>query len=115
MEGEGTIRSITLEELAAITGALEAGLPRDEVLAGAGLSVEAWEAARERWMSRLAAQAAGGQLRSSQRYLELVAEQRGRAEAKAREARRKLEGPVPVAPAAHLSPLRSAPRDGAAA
>ncbi|WP_044985955.1 hypothetical protein [Sorangium cellulosum] len=111
---EGTVRSITLEELAAIAGALEAALPRDEVLAGAGLSVEAWEAARERWMSRLAAQAARGQLRSSQRYLELVAEQRGRAEAKAREARRKLEGPVPVAPAAHLSPLRSAPRDGAA-
>ncbi|WP_437562829.1 hypothetical protein [Sorangium sp. So ce542] len=111
---EGTVRSITLEELAAIAGALEAGLPRDEVLAGAGLSVEAWEAARERWMSRLAAQAARGQLRSSQRYLELVAGQRGRAEAKAREARRKLEGPVPVAPAAHLSPLRSAPRDGAA-
>ncbi|WP_437338356.1 hypothetical protein [Sorangium sp. So ce394] len=111
---EGTVRSITLEELAAIAGALEAGLPRDEVLVGAGLSVEAWEAARERWMSRLAAQAARGQLRSSQRYLELVAEQRGRAEAKARDARRKLEGPVPVAPAAHLSPLRSAPRDGAA-
>ncbi|WP_437941529.1 hypothetical protein [Sorangium sp. So ce341] len=111
---EGTVRSITLEELAAVAGALEAGLPRDEVLAGAGLSVEAWEAARERWMSRLAAQAARGQLRSSQRYLELVAEQRGRAEAKARAARRKLEGPVPVAPAAHLSPLRSAPRDGAA-
>ncbi|WP_437320644.1 hypothetical protein [Sorangium sp. So ce385] len=111
---EGTVRSITLEELAAITGALEAGLPRDEVLAGAGLSVEAWEAARERWMSRLAARAARGQLRSSQRYLELVAEQKGRAEAKARDARRKLEGPVPVAPAAHLSPLRSAPRDGAA-
>ncbi|WP_437615287.1 hypothetical protein WMF20_18085 [Sorangium sp. So ce834] len=110
---EGTVRSITLEELAAIAGALEAGLPRDEVLAGAGLSVEAWEAARERWMSRLAARAARGQLRSSQRYLELVAEQKGRAEAKARDARRKLEGPVPVAPAAHLSPLRSAPRDAA--
>ncbi|WP_437580510.1 hypothetical protein [Sorangium sp. So ce887] len=113
VEGEGTIRSITLEELAAITGALEAGLPRDEVLAGAGLSVEAWEAAREGWMSRLAARAARGQLRSSQRYLELVAEQKGRAEARARHARRKPEGPIPVAPAAHLSPLQGAPRDRA--
>ncbi|XXX81287.1 hypothetical protein WMF30_21235 [Sorangium sp. So ce134] len=114
VEREGTIRSVTLEELAAIAGALEAGLPRDEVLAGAGLSVEAWEAARERWMSRLAERAARGQLRSSQRYLELVAEQKRRAEARARQARRKPEGPVPVAPAAHLSPLQRAPRDGAA-
>ncbi|WP_437650250.1 hypothetical protein [Sorangium sp. So ce362] len=113
VEGEGTVRSITLEELAAITGALEAGLPRDEVLAGAGLSVEGWEAAREGWMSRLAARAARGQLRSSQRYLELVAEQKGRAEARARQARRKPEGPIPVAPAAHLSPLQGAPRDRA--
>ncbi|WP_437970993.1 hypothetical protein WMF04_17655 [Sorangium sp. So ce260] len=113
VESEGTVRSITLEELAAITGALEAGLPRDEVLAGAGLSVEAWEAARERWMSRLAARAARGQLGASQRYLELVAEQKGRAEARARDARRKPEGPVPVAPAAHLSPLQGAPRDQA--
>ncbi|WP_441286937.1 hypothetical protein ACSRUE_32230 [Sorangium sp. KYC3313] len=107
------VRSIRLEELAAVAGALEAGLPRDEVLADAGLSAAAWEAARERWMSRLAAQAARGQLRSSRRYLELVAAQKRRAEEKARGARRKLEGPMPVAPAARIAPLQGAPLDGA--
>ncbi|WP_437931026.1 hypothetical protein WMF37_17930 [Sorangium sp. So ce291] len=115
VESEGNSRSITLEELAAVAGALEAGVPRDEVLAGAGLSVEAWETARERWLARLAAQAARGQLRSSQRYLELVAGQKGRAQAKLREARRKLEGPIPVAPEAHLPALSAAPSEGAPA
>ncbi|CAN93278.1 hypothetical protein sce3119 [Sorangium cellulosum So ce56] len=113
VERDEEVRSIRLEELAAVAGALEAGLPRDEVLAGAGLSAAAWEAARERWMSRLAAQAARGQLRSSRRYLELVAAQKRRAEEKARGARRKLEGPMPVAPAARIAPLQGAPRDGA--
>ncbi|WP_437993831.1 hypothetical protein [Sorangium sp. So ce145] len=112
-ERDEEVRSIQLEELAAVAGALEAGLPRDEVLAGAGLSAAAWEAARERWMSRLAAQAARGQLRSSRRYLELVAAQKRRAEEKARGARRKLEGPMPVAPAARIAPLQGAPLDGA--
>ncbi|WP_437839959.1 hypothetical protein [Sorangium sp. So ce1153] len=115
VESEGNSRSITLEELAAVAGALEAGVPRDEVLAGAGLSGEAWEAARERWLAKLAAQAARGQLRSSQRYLELVAGQKGRAQAKLREARRKLEGPIPVAPEAHLPALSAAPSEGAPA
>ncbi|WP_437692618.1 hypothetical protein [Sorangium sp. So ce176] len=113
VESEGNRRSITLEELAAIAGALEAGAPRDEALAGAGLSVEAWEAARERWMARLAAQAARGQLRPSQRYLELIAEQKRRAHVKQREARRKPEGPMPVAPEAHLPALGGAHPDGA--
>ncbi|WP_438020253.1 hypothetical protein WMF18_14785 [Sorangium sp. So ce315] len=113
VESEGNSRSITLEELAAIAGALEAGVPRDDAIAGAGLSVEAWEAARERWLAKLAAQAARGQLRASQRYLELVAEHRRRGQAKAREARRKLEGPIPVAPEAHLPALGGAPPDGA--
>ncbi|WP_437978227.1 hypothetical protein WMF11_17275 [Sorangium sp. So ce295] len=112
VEGDEEVRSIRLEELAAVAGALEAGLPRDEVLADAGLSAAAWEAERERWMSRLAAQAARGQLRSSRRYLELVAAQKRRAEEKARGARRKLEGPMPVAPAARIAPLQGAPRDG---
>ncbi|WP_437802391.1 hypothetical protein [Sorangium sp. So ce693] len=113
VERDEEVRSIRLEELAAVAGALEAGLPRDEVLAEAGLSAAAWEAARERWMSRLAAQAARGQLRSSRRYLELVAAQKRRAEEKARGAPRKLEGPMPVAPAARIAPLQGAPRDGA--
>ncbi|WP_438029625.1 hypothetical protein [Sorangium sp. So ce233] len=113
VESEGNSRSITLEELAAIAGALEAGAPRDEALAGAGLSAEAWEAARERWLAKLAAQAARGQLRPSQRYLELVAEQKRRAQAKLREARRKPEGPMPVAPEAHLPALGGAHPDGA--
>ncbi|WP_437593395.1 hypothetical protein [Sorangium sp. So ce1000] len=112
-EREEEVRSMRLEELAAVAGALEAGLPRDEVLADAGLSAAAWEAERERWMSRLAAQAARGQLRSSRRYLELVAAQKRRAEEEARRARRKLEGPMPVAPAARIAPLQAAPRDGA--
>ena len=113
VEGEEEIRSMRLEELAAVAGALEAGLPRDEVLADAGLSAAAWEVERERWMSRLAAQAAQGQLGTSRRYLELVAAQKRRAEEKARRARRKLEGPMPVAPAARIAPLQGAPRDGA--
>ncbi|WP_437746605.1 hypothetical protein WMF39_17285 [Sorangium sp. So ce1504] len=113
VERDEEVRSIRLEELAAVAGALEAGLPRDEVLSGAGLSAAAWEAARERWMSRLAAQAARGQLRSSRRYMELVAAHKRRAEEKARGARRKLEGPMPVAPAARIAPLQGAPLDGA--
>ncbi|WP_437737248.1 hypothetical protein [Sorangium sp. So ce1335] len=113
VESEGNSRSITLEELAAIAGALEAGVPRDEALAGAGLSVEAWEAGRERWLAKLAGQAARGQLRPSQRYLELLAEQKRRAQARVREARRKLEGPIPVAPEAHLPALGGAQPEGA--
>src|SRR5689334_24415558 len=94
VERDEEVRSIRLEELAAVAGALEAGLPRNEVLADAGLSAAAWEAERERWMSRLAAQAAQGELGTSRRYLELVAAQKRRAEEKARRARRKLEGPM---------------------
>jgi hypothetical protein len=115
MESEGNIRSITLEELAAISGALEAGVPRDEALAGAGLSAEAWEAARERWLSRLAARAARGQLGATRRYLALVAEQKRRVQAEAKEPRKEPEGPMPVAPSAHLSPLQGAGWDRAAA
>jgi hypothetical protein len=112
-ENDTEIRSITLEELAAIAAALEAGLPREEVLAGAGLSREAWEVAQQRWLSKLAAQASRGELGPSRRYIELVAEQRDLATAKAQQLRKKADGEMPVPPVAHLSPLQGARLDGA--
>ncbi len=96
---------LPLERFASIQAALEAGCARDAVLAEAGLSGEAWDAARERWLGRLAAEAARGRFRLDRRYFELLAEQRRAAAAEARAERKKIEGPIPVAPTVHLASI----------
>ena len=100
--------ALTLDDFAAICASLDAGLPRDDVLAEAGLSADAWEAAQQQWLARLAAEAQQGRLQRSRRYLARLGAERAervRAAAKARSVPRKLEGPFPVAPKARLSPL----------
>jgi len=77
-----------------------------EVLAEAGLSSEAWEAAQETWLSKLARDAARGELRRGRRFSELVEEKR------VSTARRKRKPPGaepratgPVAPSVRLGKL----------
>ena len=106
-ERETPAPSIPLEEFAVINAAIDARLPRDEVLAEAGLSPQAWTAEQEKWLSKLAGQASSGELRSSKRYVELAGAQRPLAAEKARKARKKLKGPIPVAPVAIISPLHA--------
>ncbi len=80
--------ALPLEDVAAIRAALDAGLPRDQVLSEANLSPEAWEAAQARWLAKLADQAAQGRLETSRRFVALVDASRARADEKARESRR---------------------------
>jgi len=94
---------LTLEQFASIAAALEAGVPRDEELASRGLSNEAWESERERWLSRLAAQAASGNVRSSVRYAELLRAQTTAAAKRAKGARLILDGATPAVPAVKLA------------
>lgn len=90
--------ALPLEDVAAIRAALDAGLPREQVLAEANVSLEAWEAAQARWLAKLADQAAHGRLETSRRFVELVDASRARADEKARETRRpwKHRKPAPA-------------------
>jgi hypothetical protein len=102
-EGATAIRSLTLDEFAAIAAELDAGLDREEVLAKAGLSNDAWEAAQERWLAKLAADASQGKLQKSRRYLKLLETQKNAARAKAKQTRKKPEAPrsIPIEPPRH--------------
>jgi RHS repeat-associated protein len=49
--------SLSLDQLAALTARMEAGIPRESVLAEAGLSPEAWKQAHGAWMARMVREA----------------------------------------------------------
>lgn len=97
-------RAMTLEEFASISAALEAGLPRDEILAEAGFTKAAWESAQERWLATLADQAALGRLADGRRYVELLGAKKPAAAARAKRTRKKLPGKAPIAPAPPIAP-----------
>jgi len=105
---------LSLEQFASIAAALEVGLPRDEVLARAALSNEGWEEARRRWLGRLAAQAASGNVRSCVRYTERLRAHKAAAAKMGRDAREKREGAVPLVPSARLARLTMGSRAPAA-
>ncbi len=96
---------ITLDELATVTALLDAGLPREEALSPLGLSPEEWESAKEDWLRRLAKDAQKGKLGESTRYLALLEAARPRAIEEAKKQPKTLDGPMPVTPVVHLSPL----------
>lgn len=96
---------VRLEDFAAISAKIDAGVPKDEVLTEAKLSPEAWESAKERWLVELAGQAALGRLAPGRRCAEIVVAERPRASAKARKARKKVSGELPEVPIAMISPL----------
>lgn len=104
-EGAATGQTLTLDELAAIAAEIDAGRERDEVLANAGLSSDAWDAAQERWLAKLAADAAQGKLKKSRRYIKLLETHKANARAKAKQTRQKPEAPIPAEPRSPSPPL----------
>ncbi|MEJ7731843.1 MAG: hypothetical protein WKG00_21865 [Polyangiaceae bacterium] len=94
--------AVSLEVLAEVTAALEVGAPRGEVLARAGLDEARWTAARDALLERLAARAAGGDLRMAQRFADLVARGAERVREERQGKPRPLDGKLPVAPEARL-------------
>ncbi len=88
-----------------MTAEMEAGFPRDRVLEMASISQEQWDLTQETWLLRMAKQGQQRKLALLDRYNELLAKHRKAAQRKMRAEKRKLKGPMPVAPEAHLSPL----------
>ncbi len=98
--------SLPLEKLAAIDAKLAAGLPRDRVLADAGITAETFERAHEAWFARMASEATHGKSRKlHKRYHDLLRAQRKEALGEQRQTSRKGDGKTPSPPAPRLSPL----------
>lgn len=63
--------SITLERYAELSAELDAGEPRDEMLARAGLSVDEWLAAQHHWLGSISAEATRNRYELAHRYSKL--------------------------------------------
>lgn len=110
------LRPLSLDQFAAMTAEMEAGFPRDRVLADGAVSAEQWELTQETWLLRMAKQGQQRKLALLDRYNELLAKHRKAAQRKMRAEKRKLKGPMPVAPEAHLVSLaRTGTEDGTGA
>jgi hypothetical protein len=59
---------VTLERYAEIRAEMEAGVPRDQALARAGLTVEAWTVAQREWLAGMGAEIARGRFDLTNRY-----------------------------------------------
>jgi hypothetical protein len=108
-------RALSLDEFAALTARLEAGLPRASVLAGADLSEEDWQSAQRTWLERMAKLCARGNNALHRRFLQRVAQHDSALAKEADAAKRVLEGPAPAAPEPRILGLtgrapRPAPR-----
>lgn len=99
------LRPLSLDQFAAMTAEMEAGFARDRVLEAASVSQEQWDLTQETWLLRMAKQGQQRKLALLDRYNELLAKHRKAAQRKMRAEKRKLKGPMPVAPEAHLSPI----------
>jgi Meckel syndrome type 1 protein len=109
------LRPLSLDQFAGMTAEMEAGFPRDRVLEMATVSQEQWDLTQETWLLRMAKQGQQRKLALLDRYNELLAKHRKAAQRKMRAEKRKLKGPMPVAPEAHLSPIaRSRADEGGA-
>ncbi|MEP7119457.1 MAG: hypothetical protein ABJE95_00885 [Byssovorax sp.] len=98
-------RPLSLDRFAGISARIEVGLPRERVLAEEQIAAEVWELTQETWLARLGAQAAQRKLGLQRRYGELLAAHRKAALLQLREERRKLSGPMPVAPVTRIALL----------
>lgn len=98
-------RPLSLDRFAGISARIEVGLPREHVLAEEQISTETWELTQETWLARLGAHAAQRKLGLQRRYGELLAAHRKAALLQLREERRKLSGPMPVAPVTRVALL----------
>jgi len=69
--------TLSLDQYAELQADVEAGRPRDEVLARAGLSVEEWTAAQRQWLDTMGSELLLGSFELSNRYsLAFLARQR---------------------------------------
>ena len=102
LDTEAATLELTLEQVARIAVELEDGTPRDAVLSAAGVSLESWEHSRDSWLSRIADDASRGRRRLHRRYVALVAARRAEVAGLARASRKRLEGPLPSAPAVSI-------------
>ncbi len=66
---------LRLEQYAAMTALIDAGRPRDQVLASAGVSRQAWTAAQTHWLTTMAQQARLERFELQHRFNELLLEQ----------------------------------------
>ena len=98
-------RPLSLDRFAGISARIEVGLPREHVLAEEQISTETWELTQETWLARLGAHAAQRKLGLQRRYGELLAAHRKAALSQLRDERRKLSGPMPVAPVVRVALL----------
>jgi hypothetical protein len=98
-------RPLSLDRFAGISARIEVGLPRERVLSEEQISPEVWELTQETWLARLGAHAAQRKLGLQRRYGELLATHRKAALLQLREERRKLSGPMPVAPVTRVALL----------
>jgi hypothetical protein len=97
-------RALSLDEFAAVTARLQAGVPRERVLEDAGLDGAEWESAQETWLARIAKLTARGNQALHRRFLERVA-----AHTAAELARPPAPaGPAPLPPAPAAAPLLGA-------
>jgi len=75
--------SLTIERYAGIRAEMEAGRLRDEVLAGAGVTVDTWMAEQRSWLQKMSAELERGRFELSNRYTKAFLErQSALAEAK---------------------------------
>lgn len=100
-----SLPAFSLEQLAALSAELDVGFPRDEVLAGAGLTAEVWAATQAWWLERMAEQVARGRMQLSQRYIKLFSDHRAQAAIRRQQLKRPLEGPLPVPPVFIAPPI----------
>lgn len=106
--------SLSLEELAAITAAIDSGGDREAVLAERRVTPERFDAAREAWMREVARRASTGDRALALRWTALVHAAGSTAAAKGTAAKkRKAGGKAPVAPQVRAS-LRTRAKPGVA-
>src|SRR4051812_32423869 len=66
--------SVTIERYAELRAEIEAGRLRDDVLARAGLDVDAWMAAQRAWLDAMGAEIARGRFELTNRYTQVFLE-----------------------------------------
>src|SRR5258706_12797529 len=85
--------SLSLDRYAELQAEIEAGRPRDEVLARAGLSLEAWASAQHDWLDQMGEELAIDGLSLTNRYAQVFLERQ-----------RTLAAPAQPAPAPKRAP-----------
>jgi len=102
---------LPLDTIARIRAEIDAGLPKEKVLADAGLSKDTWSAAEAAFMLKLAAEASRGRFDESRKFVSAMEEAKRAAAEKAVE-NRKLEAPakpIELPPAAVALPMPPLP------